>query len=100
MWGRSHLQDAMVLCVTEMLANVYRHVESPECELTLRNLPEGVRASVSDTSPAPPVVITHPDWREENGRGTFLLANIADRWGVLATEEGGKLVWVLVEDAS
>lgn len=98
LWGRPQLTDAALVCVTEMLTNVRRHVPLCECELTLRNRPEGVLVGVADTSPVFPVV-TWPEWCVESGRGMLLLAHTADEWGVLALPDGaGKQVWVLLRD--
>lgn len=92
-WGHPELVDAAAVCVTEILANVHRHVDSPECELTLRKLPEGgVRVAVRDRSPALPVWYTEPDWDTESGRGIFLIASVSDVWGV-TPRNGGKQVW-------
>lgn len=93
-WGRGDLADAAALCVTEILANVHRHAGSPDCELTLDRLPgAGVRAAVSDSSPALPVLRPLPDWTAERGRGLHLIEAAADRWGTTLTP-GGKQVWV------
>ncbi|MEB8340939.1 ATP-binding protein [Streptomyces endophyticus] len=93
-WGHPALVDAAQLCVTEILANVHRHVAVPECEVRLRVLAEAgaVQVSVADRSPVLPVPCAEPDWEAESGRGMFLIAATADRWGVLPTR-GGKLVW-------
>jgi hypothetical protein len=100
LWGRSALEDAAVICVTEMLANVHRHVESPRCELTLQALPDGVWAGVSDSSPKTPVV-GRPAWESEGGRGMLLLAATADQWGVCPSVDGrGKQVWVTLRGAA
>ncbi|MFJ5305834.1 ATP-binding protein [Streptomyces sp. NPDC088350] len=95
-WGYPELADAATLCVTEMLANVHRHVlDSPECELRLSTLTEGgVRVAVSDRSPELPVWYTEPDWDTESGRGVFLIASMADQWGVTPRQgRRGKRVW-------
>lgn len=97
-WGRDDLADAAVLCATEILANVHRHVGTPECELTLDRLPgpgEGVRLAVSDGSPVLPEPEA-PHWSAERGRGLFLLAAMAHRWGTELTPEGGKQVWAVL----
>ncbi len=98
LWGHGSLVDSAAMCVTELLANVHRHVRLPECELSLVNWPGGVRLSVSDTSPTLPV-LTEPDWVAENGRGLFLLAHTAELWGVVPTATG-KTVWVLLREDS
>lgn len=97
LWGYDGLVDSAAMCVTELLANVHRHVSSHECGLTLQALPEGVRISVSDRSPALPVAEEEPDWHAERGRGLFLLSRTADRWGSERTPTG-KEVWVVLLD--
>ncbi|WP_405947452.1 ATP-binding protein [Streptomyces prunicolor] len=94
-WGYPEFADAATLCVTEMLANVHRHVKSPECKLHLRVLPEGgVRVAVADRSPELPVWYTEPDWDTESGRGIFLIASVAGQWGVTPRQgRRGKQVW-------
>jgi hypothetical protein len=97
-WGRDDLMDAAVLCATEILANVHRHVESVDCELTLDRLAgpgEGVRLAVSDGSPVLPAQAA-VDWSAEGGRGLLLLAAVAERWGTVLTPEGGKQVWAVL----
>ncbi len=98
LWGHESLIDPAAMCVTELLANVYRHVSRPECELALLNVPGGVRASVSDMSSVLPVA-SEPDWCAESGRGLFLLAHTAERWGTMPTATG-KTVWVLLREVS
>lgn len=93
-WGHAELVDAAVVCVTEILANVHRHVDSPECQVSLRPLPEGgVQLSVDDGSPTHPIWHTEPDWEAETGRGMYLIASVADLYGVTPGETG-KRVWV------
>jgi hypothetical protein len=97
-WGRDDLADAAALCATEILANVHRHVDSPECELILDRLPgpgEGVRLAVSDGSAVLPEA-SDQHWSAERGRGLFLLAAIAHRWGTALTPDGGKQVWAVL----
>lgn len=98
-WGLRSLVQATAMCVTEMLSNVHRHVESPDCELLLERLPEGIRAVVGDRSAALPDLLgDEPDCFAESGRGLFLLSRTADRWGSTPTETG-KEVWVLLTEA-
>ncbi len=98
LWGHAGLVDAAAMCVTELLANVHRHVQTPECELALVNVPGGVRASVSDSSSVLPV-LSEPDWFAESGRGLFMLAHTAELWGTMPTASG-KTVWVFLRDVA
>ncbi|MCQ4042067.1 ATP-binding protein [Streptantibioticus rubrisoli] len=100
LWGRTGLIDSAVVCVTEILANVHRHVNPSECELVLENMPEGVRAAVRDQSSVLPVVVEGENWLGESGRGMFIVANTADLWGTSPVEGGGKQVWVLLREGA
>ncbi|WP_432010675.1 ATP-binding protein [Streptomyces cucumeris] len=91
-WGQEQIIDQAVMCATEMLSNVERHVESSDCVLILRSSPSGVRIAVSDDSQELPVV-REPDWCSERGRGMWLLSKTAVAWGADLTDQG-KDVWV------
>jgi len=98
-WRLGALADSALVCVTELLANVSRHVVPGECVLLLEDTSSGVRIVVSDSSARLPVV-REPDWSAESGRGMLLISTVAARWGATPTCEG-KDVWVeLREDAS
>ncbi|SEN06134.1 ATP-binding protein [Actinacidiphila rubida] len=93
-WGRTDLAEAAELCVTELLANVHRHVASSACELRLERLPGGgVRVTVADRSHVVPVPRPEPGATEERGRGLLLIAAVSARWGTTLTATG-KQVWV------
>ncbi len=98
LWHHESLVAAATVCVTEMLSNVHRHVQMPECELALVHVPGGVRVSVRDLSYVLPVA-SEPDWCAESGRGLFLLAHTAELWGTMPTATG-KTVWVLLREVS
>ncbi|MEO3752124.1 ATP-binding protein [Streptomyces sp. B6B3] len=80
--------------VTELLSNVARHVADPRCVLELTLTGEAVEVAVHDRSPVLPT-ITLPDWTAEEGRGLWLLREMADGLGFEPTDEG-KRVWVRV----
>jgi anti-sigma regulatory factor (Ser/Thr protein kinase) len=80
--------------VTELLSNVARHVPDPRCVLELTLDGDAVEVAVHDTSPVLPR-ITLPDWTAEEGRGLWLLREMADDLGYERTP-GGKRVWVRV----
>ncbi|MFC9682417.1 ATP-binding protein [Streptomyces sp. NPDC056948] len=92
-WGMPELSDAVELGVTELLANVVRHVPDRRCALLLLRQPHGVRVEVSDGSNRLPVSPPRPDPESENGRGLLLLDAMADKWGVSVWRDGGKTVW-------
>ncbi|MER6952574.1 ATP-binding protein [Streptomyces sp. NPDC000618] len=91
-WGWDEFISPATLCVTEMLTNVHRHVESDVCLLVLRCSPSRLRIVVRDCSPLLPVV-DEPDDLAESGRGLLLLCSQADAWGA-APRHDGKDVWV------
>ncbi|GAA1933633.1 hypothetical protein GCM10009716_46080 [Streptomyces sodiiphilus] len=94
-WGApQHTAEVVLHGVTELLANVARHVEDPRCVLEITRCPEAVRVSVHDRSPRLPE-ITLPDWTAEAGRGLWLLREMADELGYAATD-GGKHIWIRV----
>ncbi len=93
-WGREELTVPVAMCVTELLSNVHKHAESPECVLTLRRITGGIRVSVIDTEPSLPVVC-RPDHLSENGRGLFLLSETVQAWGAIPTG-AGKEVWFVL----
>ncbi|WP_059005921.1 ATP-binding protein [Streptomyces specialis] len=80
--------------VTELLSNVARHVPDPNCTLELSLVGGTVQVTVHDRSTALPE-ITLPDWTAEEGRGLWLLREMADGLGFALTDEG-KRVWVRV----
>ncbi|WP_405908921.1 MULTISPECIES: ATP-binding protein [unclassified Streptomyces] len=90
-WGMPDLTDPVGLAITELLANVLRHVPDRNCELLVLWQPYGVRVEVSDSSADLPTV-SAPDNDSEGGRGLVLVEAMTDEWGVEPTG-GGKTVW-------
>ncbi|GAA2060283.1 ATP-binding protein [Streptomyces carpaticus] len=94
-WDQDDAVTEVVLHgVTELLANVARHVPDPRCRLELFLEEDAVRVTVTDSSAALPR-ITLPDWSAEEGRGLWLLREMADGIGFEPTADG-KRVWVRV----
>ncbi|GHH70695.1 hypothetical protein GCM10018793_05130 [Streptomyces sulfonofaciens] len=102
-WEMPELVDAGTLALTELVANVVRHVPGRHCTVRLLREPKGLRVEVSDDSPVLPRVrpVPHPaepgvgpDDLTEDGRGLAVVAGTVDRWGVLPRVDGaGKTVW-------
>ncbi|MGP3925442.1 ATP-binding protein [Streptomyces sp. 8N616] len=96
LWNMKELADAAELAVTELLANVIRHVPDRRCTVLVLRRPGGLRVEVSDGSPEKPVVRcadSAVEALDAGGRGLALLAAVVDAWGVLPTADGGKTVW-------
>lgn len=92
-WRMSELTDAVELAVTELVANVVRHVPDRRCEVLILRRTRGVRVEVADDFgqlPAAPVP-SGPD--DEGGRGLVLLDAVSDKWGVDPVPGRGKAVW-------
>lgn len=95
-WGQPpQVVEVVLHGVTELLSNVARHVPDPRCTLQLELGDDTVEVCVEDSSPTLPT-ITLPDWTAEEGRGLWLLREMADELGFAPTGNGGKRVWVRV----
>lgn len=92
-WEMAELVDAVELGVTELLANVVRHVPGRRCTLLLLKQTAGVRVEVGDGSTQLPVVRDRSEPEAERGRGLVLLDAVVDKWGVGPRVQGGKTVW-------
>ncbi|MFD4260318.1 ATP-binding protein [Streptomyces sp. NPDC058534] len=93
-WDRTDLAEAVELGVTELLANVVRHVPDRRCTLLLlRQAGGGVRVEVTDGSPRHPVLAARVSDDSESGRGLVLLDAVVDKWGVGPGPGDGKTVW-------
>lgn len=91
-WGMEEMTDAAELGVTELIANVVRHVPDRRCTVLLLRQKTGLRVEVSDGSLGLPVVRLDQPEDAECGRGLFLLDAVVDKWGV-DLAPGGKIVW-------
>ncbi|AOT61941.1 ATP-binding protein [Streptomyces rubrolavendulae] len=101
-WGHPYdgsVNESMTLITAELAANAVRHGHVPGRDFALRLLAAAtfVRVEVTDTrterrpSPDRP---RRPERDEESGRGLYLVAELADRWGVVPpTGAPGKSVW-------
>ncbi|MFE0105781.1 ATP-binding protein [Streptomyces sp. NPDC059009] len=94
-WGMDPLADAAVLALTELVANVVRHVPDRRCTVLIRRREQGVRVEVADGSPdLPPEEPPYPDGLAEGGRGLLLVDAVTDRWEVWHLPGGdGKTIW-------
>ncbi|MGW2723748.1 ATP-binding protein [Streptomyces sp. NPDC001492] len=92
-WGLADLADAVELGVTELVANVVRHVPDRRCVLLVLRSAAGVRVEVADDCPQLPCVPAELSPDAEGGRGLVLLDAVVDKWGAGPAVGGGKTVW-------
>ncbi|MGI5375051.1 ATP-binding protein [Streptomyces sp. CA-251387] len=92
-WEMPELTDAVELGVTELVANVVRHVPDRRCEVLVLRQEGAVRVEVTDGSPQLPTVPRELSSEAEGGRGLVLVDSVADKWGVDPVPGGGKAVW-------
>ncbi|MFJ5528721.1 ATP-binding protein [Streptomyces sp. NPDC093261] len=89
----AELADAAELGVSELVANVVRHVPDRRCTVLVLRQTEGVRVEVTDGFSAPVSARTEVPEDSEGGRGLLLLDAVVDKWGVESEPSGGKTVW-------
>ncbi len=90
LWRKSELSDVAVLGVTELLTNVLKHAPG-DCELLMRETPDGVFVGVTDYVDSLPTV-RQPSDGQTGGWGLFLLADVAAELDVKPLPHG-KQVW-------
>ncbi|MEU3313430.1 ATP-binding protein [Streptomyces sp. NPDC006662] len=96
-WEMPWLADAAELALTELVANVVRHVPGRGCGVLILRRPEGLRVEVSDDSPEQPRPCEGDDVLAEGGRGLLLVEAVTDRWGT-EPRAVGKTVWFECDD--
>ncbi len=99
-WDLMHLEEAAVLLVSELVANVVRHTQTGAALMVLRLECAGtcLRIEVEDTDPR------WPQPRQsaglcESGFGFVLVEALAGKWGVRETH-AGKAVWTELDTRS
>jgi len=89
-WGMAEAAFTTELIVSELVTNAIRHGDGP---VQLRLLRDNVLicevADASSTSPR----LRRARTTDEGGRGLFLVAQLAQRWGTRYTPSGGKVIW-------
>ncbi|MFB6706019.1 ATP-binding SpoIIE family protein phosphatase [Streptomyces sp. NPDC056333] len=88
-WGLDDLAFAAPLIVSELATNAVRY-GTPLLTLRLIN-DRNLTCEVSDASPVAPH-LRHAHSSDEGGRGLFICAELAQRWGARFTDDG-KTIW-------
>jgi anti-sigma regulatory factor (Ser/Thr protein kinase) len=92
-WGLPRQEEVAQLCVSELVANVIRHVGSgtpTALRLSMSGTYLRVEVRDPDSRALPTLVAVGPD--AESGRGLALVDAMADRWGVLLGSDH-KVTW-------
>ncbi|MDQ0988502.1 SpoIIE family protein phosphatase [Streptomyces sp. V2I9] len=88
-WGLTELSMTTELIVSELVTNAIRYASGP---VQLRLLFQAaLTCEVSDASNTSPR-LRHARTTDEGGRGLFLVAQLAHRWGTRYTDRG-KIIW-------
>ncbi|MGW7574827.1 SpoIIE family protein phosphatase [Streptomyces sp. NPDC054765] len=88
-WGLEGLGFSAELIVSELVTNAIRHASGP---IGLRMIrARELICEVSDASSTSPH-LRHARTTDEGGRGLFLIARYAQRWGTRYTAQG-KIIW-------
>ncbi|MFJ3776889.1 SpoIIE family protein phosphatase [Streptomyces sp. NPDC090075] len=88
-WGYDELAVTTELIVSELVTNAIRYAEPP---IRLRLLRDSrLTCEVADASSTAPR-LRHARSTDEGGRGLFLVAQLAHRWGARYTGDG-KIIW-------
>ncbi|MFI5759119.1 ATP-binding protein [Streptomyces sp. NPDC051569] len=80
-WGLTPLMDDTQLLVSELVTNALRYGQGGEIEFRLVITLQGMLLAVNDGSESRPRLRV-VDESSETGRGLFLVAALADDWGV------------------
>lgn len=91
-WGLDELLFPAELITSELVSNAVQHAGTAS-DLLIRLGPAGVRLALRDSNAAAPMPQGSAiDLDRENGRGLYLIARIAARWGWLQGSRD-KIVW-------
>ncbi|MFJ8233115.1 ATP-binding protein [Streptomyces sp. NPDC094448] len=93
-WGLSAIEDLAALVLSELVTNAVRYgaAAGRQIETRCARTPGGLRIEVHDTGDGRPSLrMPAPD--ADGGRGLWLVAELADRWGVENRVGPGKYVW-------
>jgi anti-sigma regulatory factor (Ser/Thr protein kinase) len=94
-WGLTDLSFPTELIISELVSNAVRHA-APPVDLLVRRTTSGLCVAVRDRNPVPPAApVARPDAGALGGRGLYLIATTASRWGYLVGS-ADKVVWAMI----
>ncbi|WP_329034756.1 SpoIIE family protein phosphatase [Streptomyces sp. NBC_00178] len=89
-WGLAEEAFTTELIFSELVTNSIRYATGPIGVRLLRD--RTLICEVSDRSSTSPH-LRQAASMDEGGRGLFLVAQLAERWGTRYTDDGGKVIW-------
>ncbi|MEV3931227.1 SpoIIE family protein phosphatase [Streptomyces sp. NPDC049944] len=89
-WGLAEEAFTTELILSELVTNAIRYATGPIRVRLLRD--RTLICEVSDRSSTSPH-LRQAASMDEGGRGLFLVAQLAERWGTRYTDGGGKVIW-------
>lgn len=93
-WELMFLADAAELALTELIANVVRHVPDRRGQTFIFRLPRGGASASKWRTAAPACPRHHRRSAGRRGPGLVLVDAVTDAWGVVKRWDGsGKTVW-------
>ncbi|MET9296248.1 ATP-binding protein [Streptomyces sp. NPDC003077] len=93
--GLGAMEDMALLVLSELFTNAVNHARVPrgrQVETRFVRLGGGLRIEVHDAADERPCMLS-PGPDSDGGRGLFLVAALASRWGVSERGGPGKAVW-------
>ncbi|MEV2246575.1 SpoIIE family protein phosphatase [Streptomyces sp. NPDC049970] len=89
-WNLAEEAFTTELILSELVTNAIRYASGPIRVRLLRD--RTLICEVSDRSSTSPH-LRQAASTDEGGRGLFLVAQLAERWGTRYTDDGGKVIW-------
>ena len=97
-WGLDPISDAAILLTSELVTNAVIHAGTP-IVLVVQHIQRGVRIEVNDDAPSlPERRYAGGGPPRGDGRGVWLLDQLADRWGVQRHPHDSKFVWFELDE--
>jgi anti-sigma regulatory factor (Ser/Thr protein kinase) len=90
-WTALDFVTDAALVISELVTNAVRHAGT-EMRVALELRDGALTVSVHDGGPGLPRLIP-PAERQFGGRGLAIVVRLADAWGVVVGDDGGKAVW-------
>jgi anti-sigma regulatory factor (Ser/Thr protein kinase) len=97
-WGLDPISDDAILLTSELVTNAVLHAGTP-IVLVVQHIQRGVRIEVNDDAPSlPERRYAGGGPPRGDGRGVWLLDQLADRWGVQRRPHYSKFVWFELDE--